>query len=225
MFRLCFLGRMLSCLHVSCRPWNCWAAWQSRVTMTLSRTNLRNRQRRGRLQIKIHWPDTNQRKGQWKTSWSCEYFKLKCLVKIFKLRLQCKQRIREPKSTLSDRISVIQVGSSIRQKLSLPAETPGVDPDFKRSATPEIQNFHRCHRFHLKHLQFRTVNIFCSDSVGDNLFPQFDLAEMLFGNAFAFPGPWVKIDGSRHPKMQFRQEPANMLIWKIRQEYIYYHIQ
>ena len=44
---------------------------------------------------------------------------------------------------------------------------------------------------------------------------------MLFGNAFAFPGPWVKIDGSRHPQMQFRQEPANMLIWKIRQEYIY----
>ena len=91
----------------------------------------------------------------------------------------------------------------------LPRRPLELTPDFKRSATPEIRNFHR---FHLKHLQFGAVNIFCSDSVGDNLFPQFDLAEMLFGNAFAFPGPWVKIDGSRHPQMQFRQEPANMLI-------------
>lgn len=57
--------KMLSRLHVSYyRPWNCWAAWRSRVTMTLSRTNLRNGQRRGRLQIKIHWPGTNQPKCQ-----------------------------------------------------------------------------------------------------------------------------------------------------------------
>ena len=28
----------------------------------------------------------------------------------------------------------------------------------------------------------------CADLTGDNLFPQFDLAEMLFGNAYAFPG-------------------------------------
>jgi hypothetical protein len=28
----------------------------------------------------------------------------------------------------------------------------------------------------------------CADLTGDNLFPQIDLAEMLFGNAYAFPG-------------------------------------
>ena len=30
-----------------------------------------------------------------------------------------------------------------------------------------------------------------ADLMGDNLFPQFDLAEMLFGNAYAFPGRWT----------------------------------
>eukprot|EP00913_Durusdinium_trenchii_P023223 g21801.t1 len=42
---------------------------------------------------------------------------------------------------------------------------------------------------------------FCHlDSAGDNLFPQFDLAEMLFGNAFAFPGLTLVADD--HPMEQ-----------------------
>jgi len=45
------------------------------------------------------------------------------------------------------------------------------------------------------------VKDFCHpDSVGDNLFPQFDLAEMLFGNAFAFPGLTLVADD--HPMEQ-----------------------
>lgn len=45
------------------------------------------------------------------------------------------------------------------------------------------------------------VKAFCHpDSAGDNLFPQFDLAEMLFGNAFAFPGLTLVADD--HPMEQ-----------------------
>ena len=45
------------------------------------------------------------------------------------------------------------------------------------------------------------VRDFCkADAAADNLFPQFDLGEMLFGNAYAFPGLTLVADD--HPMEQ-----------------------
>ncbi|CAJ1416473.1 unnamed protein product [Effrenium voratum] len=48
----------------------------------------------------------------------------------------------------------------------------------------------------------------CPDTTGDNLFPQFDLSEMLFGNAYAFPGLTLVADD--HPLEQMLKMSENL---------------